>query len=138
MSLQWTRVQMKALLTGLKAADATLDGAKVRLFMNDVTPDMDTVLGDLTTATYTGYADSADLVWGVPYVNSLGAVEMAAGSVEFSPSDDAAPCTIYGYAILDEAAGLFAAERIEPPFPMVAADDNLIIVPRVSIKNPAV
>lgn len=138
MSLQWTRAKLKDVLLLLKATDGDLDGAKIRLFKNDVQPDMDTVIGDLTTADYTGYGDSAELVWGTPYANAEGAIEMAAGSVEFSPTGDAATCTIYGYAILDSAGGLFACERLDEPFPMTNADDNLIIVPRLALKNPAI
>lgn len=117
-----------------------LDGALIYLYKSDTPATKNVVLGDLTTANFTGAAGKA-ITWGAPTVNDLGDVEMV-GTVAaaFKPTDAVTPNDIYGaYIRLAGPADLVAIARFEnAPLPMNSALDQLLPVIRVRLTQSGV
>lgn len=129
--------ELRAILNRLTAvapgsADAgRFNGAKVGLYKNDFTPGRSTVLGDVTPATYTGYAKSAAIVFNAAFTNSDGAAEVLGDLKQFLCSADGTAEIIYGYYIENSAGtGLLWAERFAVPVTIDTAGDNVAVLPR--------
>jgi hypothetical protein len=99
------------------AATAILDGAKVALFQNNLNPDKDTQLADITPADFTGYATSSAVVWGTPGFNLAGDAVVAAGSKQFQAGSPATVANvIYGWYLVDTTGLiLLASDRFPAP-----------------------
>lgn len=105
-------------LNALAAADGYLDGAVVKLFQNDIVPTPATALGDLTVATFSGYAASAVLDWGAGFIDTDGVAKLAAASVNFLQTADTVVNTVYGYYVVGDPGGtpyLIFANRFTTP-----------------------
>ncbi len=96
--------------------------AEIGLFTNDFTPDADTVLGDLTEATWSGYArvEVRSLTWPDPTINGDGQGESDGPTFSFIASADLVPAVLnYGLFItIRDDAGfekLFFATRFATP-----------------------
>lgn len=93
---------------------------QIRLYTNNVTPDHDTVLGDLTEAAYTGYSPQP---WDPSPVSEVG------GKAQFEPAnvtfgavpDD--PADVYGFFVTDyTGSNLLMAGRLDvAPYDLHAA-----------------
>jgi hypothetical protein len=120
-----------AALEELASAGNLFDGAIVRLFQNDVTPDRDTVIGDLTAADFTGYADSAAVTWATPFLDSNGDAILPGDLKEFmAGSPVTVSNTIYGYAIVNTGATvLLWAERFDAPVIVSTAGKTIAVMP---------
>lgn len=93
----------KEQLEAMIATGGALDGAVLMLYKNDLTPTENTVYADLTPADFTGYAASAPLVWGDPYIDGdSGEWALSCPPVEFRSVDGApyVPGFAYGAAIV--------------------------------------
>lgn len=134
-----TRAVKKTIMADLKAsAVASYDGqflaAIIRLFKNDITPDEDTVLADLTEADFDGYAESGAVTWGEVHNGNDGSVEMQAGSQEFHCTGGTTPNEIFGYMIVDSGGTtLLAAHRFDESELMSADDDNVTLIPTINL-----
>lgn len=125
-----TRTQRLASLTQLVASGGPLNGTKTMLFQNNVTPTKTTVLADLTIPTYTGYVAQTTGTFGAPYVGTDGLERITAPGLQFQPSDDATPNTIYGYAITNTAGTvLIAAKKFDTPVSMADATSAVVFQP---------
>lgn len=115
-----------------------LAGAKCGLFANNYTPTGSSVKADLTLPTFTGYALSAALTWGTPFVRGDGKVVVPAASVQFVCTDAVTPNQIYGYYIESNpgVSGVAAVIcRFTAVMNMVAANQSILVLPEVVI-NP--
>lgn len=102
MSLLFLRGLKKEQLEALIAEGGALDGAVMMLFKNNVTPNDETVMADLTPADFTGYAVSDPLEWGTPYIDGdSGEWALSCAPVEFRSTSGApfVPCPVYGVGI---------------------------------------
>lgn len=99
------------------AAAGPLNGCKVRLFKNDVTPTKDSVLGDFTVPATTGLVTAVAPTMGVAFENGDGAAIAIGSPAQFVASaDPEEPETIYGIVLTDAAGtGFLAAERFAEP-----------------------
>lgn len=112
----------------------------VRLFKNNVIPSINSVLATFTEADFTGYAKSADLVWGTVGVDPNGGGQVFAGSVVFTQTGTATVNTVYGYYITDDASTptiLYWAELFPAPVNFSAIGDQVVIVPVLDMLNQA-
>lgn len=109
--------------------EALLGGAKVMLFKNDYQPSATTVLADLIEADFTGYARSADLVWGEPFITPAQLAEIVAQQLQFNATGSTVTNTIYGYAVITPGTPdvLQYAERFAEPV-FVAGTMNAVLV----------
>lgn len=114
------------------AADAAvggkLHGAKVMLASAPIVPDQMSAVGDLTAASFTGYAPVAVAAWTAPYVDSLGTVRLDGGDILFQPTDAVAPNTIYAWALTDTTGAiLLYVETLDTPVVLADALHGLVI-----------
>jgi hypothetical protein len=120
-----------AALTELIAATHLLDGVIVKLFSNSAILGPDMVLADLTESAFAGYAPSAAVVWGLPFVDSADQATVAGDSKQFaSTAPFTGPETVHGW-YLTNAGGtvLICAELLDNPVIFTAALQAVIILP---------
>jgi hypothetical protein len=109
---------------------ALLTAAKIKLFQNDVNPNPNTVIGDLTEATFSGYL-AATATWGATFLNSDGKAEADAPSHMFARAAGATSNDIFGYWVEDAAGNLLFAERFAgAPIPMAVVTDAIVLLSR--------
>jgi len=136
--MDFTVVKVSALkqLADLKAN--ILDGGEMILFQNDYTPTPDTIIGDLTVATFTGYADVTLTTYSDPY---LTADQRAAVLAPLAQFNAASPFTvgnaIYGFAIKDVDGALVLAGRFpDAPIAMAGLGDHIAALVEYVWGNP--
>src|SRR6185437_8809383 len=97
-----------------------LSGAKLALFSNNVTPQPSSVWADLTECVYSGYAESAVVVWGPPVNEVDGTVTTLSPSHLFQKTGGVTGDQAVGVAITDGVAspnqGLLALGKFDAPF----------------------
>jgi len=100
------------------------------LFTNNVTPDRDTVLADLTDATWTGYAPITQTFTDYTITGVAGHAGYAiAAPISFS-NGSGSPVTTYGYYVTDSGETvLLAAARFDGAPLTIAAAGTLPVVP---------
>jgi len=124
---------MDAILDLLLAVDGILDGAQLRLFINDIEEDAVEDAGDLEVPTFTTYADAA-LDAGTVSIDSEGKVYVNFDAVEFSPTAATnLPQMIRGAAILDDADDLVAVSKFDTPVGLTASGQVLTVLPKFRI-----
>lgn len=129
-----TKAQKAALLTAMTATGGILESTKVILFQNDYQPTEDTVLADLTVATYTGYAAATTGTWGAVQELPTGQLRRTAQHSQFNPTGTATTNTIFGYGLTNSAGDtLIGALRFDEPKPMTNALDAIIVEPIVQL-----
>lgn len=118
------------ILAALINTGAPFEAPIVKLFQNDVVPDVNTVLADLDEADFAGYADVNGPTWGTPYIDVDGNALVTAASHEFVASGPTPANTIYGWYMTDDpATKLLAAYRFSTPVGINATGDGLTLVP---------
>lgn len=131
MDLVRTNTEALAVLFALTDTGGLLDGAKVRLFTNDVQPVITSVVGDFTAATYTGHADKL-VTWLAPSIADDGTPECIGTVPEFRPTDAVTPNTVFGAILIDAGAVMMEGGRFEGgPLPMESALDSILITVRL-------
>ena len=128
---------LKSQLDALIAEDGHLDAATVHLFTNNIVPDVDTVVGDLTQASFTGYAASSAIEWGAVY-NVDGGKAVQGDRKQFTASADVDPqVAVYGYYLMsgDVTPVYLGAERFDTPVYIRNSGDAVGVVPSFSVKN---
>jgi len=126
------------LMTNQAAIKALLDTGELALFTNDITPDVNTVVGDLTEATFTGYARATLTAWLAPHLNVNLQSVLNSPLASFAT---AAPYTVgeqvYGGWIEDAAGNLAFAFRFDnAPIPMIGAGDAIVVAVESLLGNP--
>lgn len=100
---------------------------KCRLFKNSLSPAHGTVLGDLTTCDFSGYADQA-LSYGTPATNGSNQGQMTASQLTFSHSGGGTANDVYGYAIFNNTSGkLHKVEVFDAPITLAVSGDDIKI-----------
>lgn len=116
------------------AIATTLDACKVKLFQNNIVPGPNTILGDYTEATYSGYAAEA-ITWSDPTIADDGSIEVIGIVGEFRPTSSVVVNSIYGLLLVDTTGAiLYAGARFDaPPLPMNSVLDAIVPTLRVRI-----
>lgn len=117
------------------AAGNTYDLAEVYLFKTPVVITDQTTLADLTVADYTGYAAQPVAAWASSYIAPDGTIQRDGGRLLFTPTGDAVPNTIYGWALVKPAvvgppavpAYLLAAMLLDEPVVLNSIETTLPI-----------
>jgi hypothetical protein len=136
------RALLHTLLANARAAGGALDPATVAVGLYTAivgTPNAERVLGDLTEATFTGYARQAMASWTDPFNKGNGQVAMNGAAHHFTPTDAVTPNTILGWFIASAVAGgtLLAIESLDSPVPLANADHTLSILPQFAVTPTA-
>lgn len=121
----------RAILAELVDVGNFLDGCCVRMFSNDVSPGPETVIGDLTECTFTGYAASSAIVWGAPYTDTLGVAHVTGGSKQFTQTADTVNNIAYGYYVTTTGGSpaLKYAVRFDEPVAFNGPGVAKVVVP---------
>lgn len=102
---------------------------EVRLYKNDLTPDPATVMGDLTPATYSGYAPIPLSDLPDPELTPGGKARVQMGEVSFLHDGGPVANSCYGYYVVatqgDDELFLWAERFEEAPFMMASLDDEI-------------
>jgi len=135
-----TSQRLAQLLTVATGVSGVWITPEIRLFQNDITPGLATVVADLTEADFDGYVAVESEDPGEAVYNGDGSVTINWQSCQFSHDGGAVGNTIYGYYAA--AAGgpgtdpLLFAVRFPEPIGMAAIGNAIIVVPGVRIVNP--
>lgn len=126
------KIVKTALLRQLAAIKtAELDGSKLGLYTNDFTPNANTVIGDFTVATFTGYAQVTITLFDAAYIDENANAAIIGGLVQFAP---ASPYTVgesvYGWYLTTSTGALISGGRFpNAPVPMGVAGNYVQVVP---------
>jgi len=126
-------------LTALVAVDGPFEDPAVDLFINDVTPGINSVIGDFdvpSNVEFPGYAQSSAVTWTATPVNlPSGHSARLGGQKNFIASAaPPAPLTVYGY-ILTGTAGNYQFVRFEEPRTVAFANDYVVVDPYMIVGN---
>lgn len=140
MSLVQTTAMLQAIITDVTQAAGgvagVLNGTKMILFENDLTPDETTLLADLTRPTDANLTAAQALTWSAAHRGAGGILETETGLMSWIPVNGVNPTVIYGYAIVNTAVTvLLAAERLPAPAVMTDALSFLGLISRWSPNN---
>lgn len=132
----WDRIE--AALT----ADLWLADAKVKLYTNDISPDWETAIADLTEATFDGYVGKDLVETAITFADGSGNFVTQYPSVAFQPTGSATPNEIFGYWVESLALGVGLRAlwivRFAEPVQLNGPEDALIVEPRLIIGQPSV
>lgn len=108
-------------------------GTKVILYQNNIMLSDFTTLADLTEATFTGYARSAAITWGTPYVNPSQQATSTGASIQFSCTGTAVTQLVYGWALIIDSTVdvLMVAEAFAEPVSMDGVGAAVVVNPSV-------
>lgn len=139
-----TRELLEILLENAVSAAPVATGplatTKVLLFVNQLVPDVDTVLGDLTEAAFTGYARSGVVTWAVGgAINSseVNTPVIVGDGKLFTCTGTAVEETVTGYALIDETPTpdrLLAVQMLDTAEEMFNGE-SIIITPRFNLRS---
>lgn len=113
--------------------DAVLGNLSLHLYVNNYSPDLDTGLGDLTEATFPGYAPIGFAFTLPATINGENKAELVYfGSGTFTATGSSSN-TAYGYFVVNEDTGdLLWAERFASPVPLTSAGLFVFVGPRLT------
>jgi len=124
-------------LNALCAVAGPYGGCKMMLFKNDILPNKQTVLDDLITCDFDGYADSAALVWGQSHYDISGNAVATAPLVTFTSTGMTKPNTVYGWALKDGGgATLLRTRRFDEPVAMTELNQVMQVLPLINLGEP--
>jgi len=126
-------------LLAAELAGAGYDSMKVGLFTNDVTISPDMVMGDLTPATFGGYAPAVVAPAGDNFDNSAGDGIQLFATIVFQPNSSATPNDIWGWFLYHDGTPdiLYAVEKYEASVALAGPLDALPVTPRLMIGGPS-
>lgn len=114
-----------------------LSGAKLALFSNVVTASPERVFADLTECVYSGYAESAVIVWGPPVNEVDFTVTTLAPSHLFQMTGGVMGDQAVGIAVTDGVAspnqGLLALGLLDTAFVFAKSGDGFAVILGVNI-----
>jgi hypothetical protein len=126
--------KVSALLLLNAIQNALLGLISVHLYVNDISPDLDTVLADLTEASFPGYAGQVGTFTTPPFTNGSNKAETDQDSSVTFTSTGSSGETAYGYYITDTLnADLYWIERFASPVPFDQAGRFVTIGPQLTL-----
>lgn len=107
---------------------------KIKLFKNDITPDSDSVTGDFTEATFTGYASVLLDTWTITPGTTPEAVHSL---ISFESTADQTSENIYGYFIVRTSTNdIVGSKRFTgAPYAMQNLGDVIAITPTLKVND---
>jgi len=133
-------LELAAALARSLAAWATnangLNGGDILLFTNVLPLTPATLLTDLTEATFPGYARVSLVTWSAAYVTPSGLqAEIVSPAAVFTCTGGAGGQDVTGYAILDKAGLLVAAENFDVPQSMHNNGETISVTAKLRRKD---
>lgn len=110
--------------------DMLVDGdgfssVRIRLYKNNLTPDEDTVYGDMTECDFSGYAQVTPSFGAASVVSHKGKIVDSAAR-NFTHNGGGTSNTVYGYYVVDSTGTrLLWVERFASPITMANSGDQI-------------
>jgi hypothetical protein len=123
--------------TLLQLLVATLNGYKIHLFKNNLTPTDASVIGDFTEADFTGYASQNLTTFATAFLNGANQGETDAGLYTFTQSGSTTTNNIYGYYVTTAGGALVYSER-NPNAPVAMTGSGLQYVVDVKFMDDSI
>jgi len=112
---------------------STNDSLTMKLFTNDITPDRDTVVADLTEAAWTGYAGQGLSFGEWNNAGFIGHVAFLSAPDRTFANTSASPVTTYGYWIETSGGEILVCSRFDPaPKTLDALTGELDVTPIIA------
>lgn len=127
-----------AAVTALAGTGGTWNGAKVQLSKANITPDPSTLLADMTPADFTGYALSAAVTWGTPFIDTDGVEKTVGVAKQFTQTGTGVTNTVYFYVIVGDPAGTpfaIASFRYTSSVQFTQTNAGLVVLPVLSLSE---
>lgn len=141
--LTWVNAALKRMLTDISTSvmagnfDGILIGSKIMLGTAWPGVGANLVTGDITEATYNGYAKQAITAWSAaPYIGNDGdpSIQPVPATYLFRPVDpNPTPEEITVAALVDSSDVLLAAGSVAPTWNAITADDVLNMLVEITI-----
>lgn len=132
-------ISQSALLLAIDAVTTALSGShKVGLFKNDITPTINTVIGDVEEADFTGYVAVTNSGWeAAAWAGQGAAYQYMDTPAVFQPSGTTVSNVIYGWFFY--ATGTpnvyIMGERFASPIPMNDPSDQILVIGAYAIAD---
>lgn len=101
----------------LRRLDLVANPPLLMLFTNNITPDEDTVIGDLTEATFPGYAQ-AMLDYSASTTIAAHVASLTPTAIVFTRAAGAGGEDVYGYGVLDSTGTYLLWAQRDPAAPL--------------------
>lgn len=111
-----------------------LSSSSISLYQNDVSPAYNSVAGDFTVATFSGYGGAATTTFGPAFNKATGGVATDGGGLQWQATGSATTNVIYGYT-LTSAWGFVGGERFADPVPVNQAGDAVLARPELPLMS---
>jgi hypothetical protein len=112
-----------------KLKTAYYDAGKIGLFTNTPTITRNTVLADLTEATFVGYAQVTLTTFGAAFLDPSGNyADIVAPLAQFTMTATTTLQTITGYFLLDKDGIYVGAELLPAPIPLTSVGQTISIL----------
>jgi hypothetical protein len=122
--------QLLAGLTALLGIHGPFTVMTLGLYANQVNLTRQTILSDLTAASFTGYAAVAGITWSASYIDVDGSALALAESEVFIATGSTIANTIYGYYFTDAAVtNLLIAYALAVPVGIGLTGQAIAVVP---------
>jgi hypothetical protein len=112
-----------------------LVNCEVKLYQNDLVPTPSTVLGDLTVATFSGYAAIVVSALLAAYLDPAGGASAQIATVQFNHDGGGVANSIYGFWVQTTGGVLVLAGRFEDLVPMQLLGDSIPIDVKFNFGN---
>ena len=115
-----------------------LDGGALKLFMNNLTVVIGTVIGDFVEANFHGYLAVVTTLWNTPRVALDGSAESISPLAVFNFTAGTPTCDVYGYWLEDSKGNLVLAGNFEgAPIAMASVGDQIALLLTFTEPNTA-
>lgn len=133
----WPVIPTATLLLMLEQANqdfyqGTPDFTKLKLYVNDVSPDEASNVGQFSEPTYTGYA-AVNLTMNNPAINDQGLVVSQSNLCTFRVTLSGGSDVVYGIFLEAPGGVLISATRFDTPQPMSDVNDTIVGIWRNSM-----
>lgn len=119
-----------AVLNLIIGVGGPLNSPTLLLYQNNVALGPNTVLADLTVATFDGYANVVGATWDTPYIDTDGSALVFGASQTIVDTGSTTPNTIYGYAAVNAGVTVLeCAWRFASPIGVAQANDAVAFLP---------
>lgn len=119
-------------LAAMAGAGGPLDTLTLFVFTNAITPNANTVIGDLTPATFTGATPVAGIVFGDPWIDVDGRWKISAPDHLFQRTGGVVSETVYGWGVATAAlAALVGCALLDAPVALDAVGKGVLVTPIV-------
>lgn len=135
----YMRNSLTGLINAALAAPLLLSAAKVMLGTANISPGLTTAFADLVEASYTGYAESATVVWAAP-INDVDTTPTSIGALHVflatgSGSTPGITCIGVTDGVASPSTGILASGNLLTPIDMSVSGNGFAVVVNWNMGN---